>query len=126
MSIIFPGLSLYSLILDSDSVWPGACTLVSVAPQMSLEASCLGSCALLLLMMPKPHHINGRGAFQFHFLAMAVFLGRGALRTLISLSVLANAELCNAMAASNYWPDSCEGGAEARDYLSPARSSQAL
>ena len=77
-------------------------------------------------MMPKPHHIGGRGAFQFHFLKMAVFLGRRALRILISLSILANAEFCNVMAASYYWPDSCEGGAEARDYLSPARSLQAV
>lgn len=49
---------LCSLILDSDSVWPGSLTLVSVASQTSLEASCLGYCSLLLLMMPKTRKIN--------------------------------------------------------------------
>ena len=72
-------------------------------------------------MKPKTHHINGPDAFQFLFLAMAVFLRKGALRTSISLSVLGNVGLCSVMAASfYYWSDSSEGGVEVRDYLSPA------
>lgn len=76
------------MILDSDSAWPGAWGLVRVSFGGRGEASCLGSGALLSLMMPKTHKINGHGDFQFHILEMAVFLRKAVLRTLISLSVL--------------------------------------
>lgn len=49
-------------------------TLVSVASEMSLRSLLLGILCPPLTHDAETHYINGLGAFQFHFLQMAVFL----------------------------------------------------